>query len=157
MQKRFLDPLFFAFLFLVDVVVWLASTLFGSAPHAVMVMAPALASVALIALGRTLLNLEPKRFWSGLTAVTLVFTVFLGLTGLITSDFNFGDGIGFATAVWFMGVALICSIIALFLAAVGAIPGPVQSDVEEAELDADRIASEVDDIIGGTPAQDSLS
>ncbi len=160
MQKRFIDPLFFAFLFAVDIVIWLIAAIFNSVPQPVMILAPALASITIIALGRTLMNMEPKRFWTGIAAVTFVFTVFLGLTGLITKDFNAGEGAGFANSVWFMGVALICSLMALFLAAVGAIPGPIQSDVEEIVADADKVSEEspaVDQVVEVETELENLS
>lgn len=123
MNRRYLDPLFFAFLFALDVIAWIVTWMLNATPTIIAIMAPVFLSMTVLALLRSALDLEPRRFWSGLTAVTLIFAIFMGLTELLTPNLQ-SVNLEFSVSIAFMVIAVVCSLIALFLALVKAIPDP---------------------------------
>lgn len=131
-MKQYLDPLFFLCLFVIDVVVWVSTRLFGPVPSAVIIMAPAFISLALFALVRAYFNVEPKRFYLFVGGAAAVFSLSLAVTEMLTPVMENYD---FSTGAWVLVVCALGAIVALFLAFVGAIPGPdkVNADRQAAQ------------------------
>lgn len=124
-MRRFLDPLFFVWLFIIDVVVWIGTALFGVVPALVIFLAPALLSLAMFGFGRVYANMEPKRFWSFVAGASGVFAVALLITELLTPPFDKYD---FTTGAWVLVAAAVGALLGVFLAVAGAIPSPEKAD-----------------------------
>lgn len=120
-NRRFLDPLFFAFCMGIDGLIWLSTWFFHSTPDLVIIMVPSFAAMTLIALGRSLLHLEAKSFWGVLAFVTAVFLLMTMATETLMAGV-LTEKLAFSASIWFMATAFVSSIVALFLALVGAIP-----------------------------------
>ena len=136
-MKKYLDPLFFLFLLGIDLVVWLLAWLLFSVPALVVILAPALASLAALGLIRVAAQMDPRKFWAQITAVTAIYAVFLALAQFITPDFKTID-VGFNTSITFLVAAMIGSALALFLALFGAIPVPLKAEVENLAGEAEQ-------------------
>lgn len=144
-MKRYIDPLFFLFLLVLDIVGCLVVLMTKALPATdletmppmtvalvIVIAAPVLASMSVIALARVLLKVPPRPFWSWMSGITVAFAVFTGVAFLITTQMSLQ--LGFLTGIWSMSIAAFCSIVMLFLAAVGALPEP-DTIVEDTVID----------------------
>ncbi len=134
-MKRFIDPLFFTVLFVIDVAVWVFAALFGTVPPSVIVMAPAFFGLALLALVRVLVNLEAKRFYVLVAAAAAVFALSLWVTQLLTPPLESFD---FTGGTWVLTVSGLGALLGLFLAVVGAIPSPERVKLEKSLAEAKK-------------------
>ncbi len=132
-MKRYIDPLFFLVLFVIDVLVWIFTGIFGPVPASVIIMAPAFFSLTLFALGRVYLNMEAKRFYLFLALSAGVFALALLVTELITPPLEEFD---FSTGAWVLVVCALGAVLGLFLAAIEAIPSPEKARLEKTAANA---------------------
>lgn len=123
MNRRFLDPVFFAFLFVLDVLGWAITLALQVTPQIVVVMAPAFLAMGLLALLRSVLSMDPRRFWGAMVIVTAVFAVFMGLAESLQPDLA-SLSLSFSPSLTFMAIAFVSSLVGLFLALANAIPVP---------------------------------
>lgn len=143
-MTRYTDALFFGFLFALDAVAWLILWLTGSLPTGtpntiapmtvsviIVIASPALAAIALLALGRAWWDLSPRSFWTWVASASILMTLTMAAAMAITLQMQLQ--LGFATGAWFMLVTTICAVLALFLGVIGAISRREQASEPEPE------------------------
>lgn len=140
-MSRFTDPLLFFSLTLISAVTWwilaakqaIPATEGALAPMtvavAIVIAAPALALVTVLALVRSLFNVNPRPFWAWVTGAATLGAVLSWVASLITYEQKIE--VGFGTSVWLMGIVAVAGLIAFILALTGAIP--TRGPAEEAE------------------------
>ncbi|WP_099332141.1 hypothetical protein [Actinomyces minihominis] len=158
-MRRFTDPLLFGLLFIVTALTWLLASATSNipdvpvgyfAPMTVVVFCiiatPALALVALMALVRALLNVQPVKFWAWVTGTSILAVVLGSLATLIT-DLQQVQ-VGFSTTAWFSGVIAVAGLIALVLSFTGAVPSVKSEEIAGASQDLilPEVSAEVSEI-----------
>ena len=140
-MSRFTDPLLFFALTLISAVTWwilaakqaIPATEGALAPMtvavAIVIAAPALALVTVLALVRSIFNVNPRPFWAWVTGAATLGAVLSWVASLITYEQEIE--VGFGTSVWLMGIVAVAGLIAFILALTGAIP--TRGPAEEAE------------------------
>ncbi len=134
-MRRFTDPLLFFVLTVVAVLTWLIMEWRDAIPEvpegmmtpmtvavAAVISVPALVFVTVMALVRSIFNINPKVFWAIMFGGTALASGTVALAGLITRAQ--GLELGFSTAAWLFAIAALASLIAVVLALTGAIPSP---------------------------------
>lgn len=132
-MRRFTDPLLFFVLTVVAVLAWLIMEWRDAIPAvpegmmtpmtvavAVVISVPALVFVTVMALVRSIFNINPKVFWAIMFGGTALAAGTVALAGLITHAQ--GLELGFSTAAWLFAIASLASLMAVVLALTGAIP-----------------------------------
>lgn len=141
-MKRYVDSLFFLLLLIIDVFFWAFTVAAGDLPRSVVVVAPALVSLILLGLGRTLVNMDAKKFYAFLAPAAAVFGLAMLITDFLTPplesyDFNTGAYVMFASAIG--------ALLGLFLGLVGAVASPEAVRAEQEAARAQKLVEKAEE------------
>lgn len=138
-MRRFTDPILFLALFVLDVIAWAVVAATSAATSTdpgriapmtvasvVVIAAPALAVVLLLALGRAIANVPPRGFYTWSLVAAVLSALVTGGAFTLTSREGIEVGLGWMT--WFFAIEALAFVVALVMALTKAIPTPAPKD-----------------------------